>query len=121
MKVFKIEEYLRLENPTPGKFHRATILSEGDQAKEIEGIFGLLVPGSQVPYHIHYKRESIFIPITGEVTMLYEGQESTVKVGEVVYMPSGKKHGLVNRSDNDMRYIEFYTYPPLEADFEEME
>jgi len=120
MKVFKTEEYNRLENPTPGKFYRSTILSEEHNAKDIEGIFGLLVPGSEVPLHIHNKRESIFIPITGEVTVIYEDQEHTVKVGDVVYMPSGKKHGLVNRSDKDMRYLEFYTNPPLMSDFVEV-
>ena len=121
MKVFKIEDYLKLENPTPGKFYRAKILTEEHKAKEIEGIFGLLVPGSKVPYHIHNKRESIFIPISGEVTMIFEGREITIKVGDVVYMPPEKKHGLVNRSDKDMRYIEFFTSPPLEADFVEVE
>jgi quercetin dioxygenase-like cupin family protein len=121
MKVFKTEEYNRLENPTPGEFYRTTILSEEHKAKDLGGIFGLLVPGSEVPLHIHNKRESIFIPISGEVTVIYEDQESTVKVGDVVYMPPGKKHGLVNRSDKDMRYIEFLTYPPVEADFIKVE
>ena len=120
MKIFKIEDYVKLKNPTPGKFYRATILTEEHDAKDIEGIFGLLVPGSEVPVHIHNKRESIFIPISGEVTVLYEDQESTVKVGNVVYMPPGKKHGLVNRSDKDMRYLEFYTNPPLMVDFVEV-
>ena len=79
-----------------------------------------LCPAVKSPFIIHNKCESIFIPIMGEVTVLYEDQERTVTVGDVVYMPPGKKHGLVNRSDKDMRYIECYTKPPLMADFVEV-
>ena len=120
MKVFRTEEYNQLKNPTPGKFYRDKILTNEHDAKEIEGIFGLLVPGSEVPLHIHNRRESIFIPISGEVILMCDGQEHTVKKGDVVYMPPGKKHGLVNRSNKDMRYLEFFTHPPLESDFVEV-
>lgn len=121
MKIFKIEDYVKLENPTPGKFYRADILTVEREAKDLIGFFGLLVPGSEVPYHIHKKRESVFIPISGEVTMIYEGKEVSIRPGEVVYMPPGKKHGLVNKTDTDMRYLEFCTCPPLESDFVEVE
>jgi quercetin dioxygenase-like cupin family protein len=120
MRVFKSEEYNGLENPTPGKFYRGTILTEEHDAKDLGGIFGVLVPGSEVPIHIHHKRESIFIPISGEVILIYEGQEYTFKAGDVVYVPSEKKHGLVNKSGKEMRYIEFFTYPPVEADMVEV-
>jgi len=91
------------------------------KAKDPIGFFELLVPGSEVPYHIHKKRESVFIPLSGEVTMIYKGKEVSIKPGEVVYMPPGKKHGLVNKTDTDMRYLEFCTCPPFESDFVEVE
>lgn len=90
------------------------------KAKDLIGFFELLVPDSEVPYHIHKKRESVFIPISGEVTMIYEGKEVSIRPGEAVYMSPSKKHGLVNKTDTDMRYLEFCTCPPFEPDFVEV-
>ena len=121
MKIFKIEDYVNLKNPTPGELYRADILTVDRKAKDLIGFFGLLSPGNDVPYHIHRERESIFIPISGEVTMIFEGKEMSIKPGVVVYMPPGKKHGLVNKTDEEVRYLEFCTYPPFESDFEKVE
>ena len=121
MKIFKIEEYVRFENPTPGKLYRPEILTKEHKAQDLGGLFAILVPGAQVPYHYHNNRESLFIGISGEGTETIEGREYTIKAGDVLYIPAGEKHGLANRSAKDFRYLEFYTYPPIEADFVEVE
>jgi len=117
MKRFKIDDFIRLVNPTPGKFYRTEILTREDQAKEIGGMFGLLAPGTQVPYHYHEKRESIIVFIYGEAVEVVEGEEFSVKAGDVLFFPPMEKHGMINRSDDDVRYIEFWTHPPAQADF----
>ena len=117
MILFDTRKYNEMKNPNPGQLHRTDILTPEQDARELGGWFGLLEPGNEVPMHYHERRESIFIPIQGEVMMMLEGEERLIKTGEVIFMPPMVKHGLVNRSDKDCRYFEFVTHPPLEADF----
>ena len=51
---------------------------------------------------------------------LIEGKEITLKANDILYIPSGEKHMTVNRGDNDFRYLEFFTCPPVMADFIEV-
>lgn len=120
MKIFKVEEYANMENPNPGKPYRPEILTDEHKARDLGGMFGLLIPGSQVPYHYHKNRESIIIVISGEATEIVEGEETPIKTGDVIYIPAGEKHTTVNMSDKDFRYLEFFTCPPLTADFVEV-
>ena len=120
MKIFKTDDYIKLENPNPGKPYRPEILTTEHGAKNIGGMLGLLVPGSQVPYHYHNNRESIIIAISGEAIEVVEGKEIPIKAGDVLYIPSGEKHMTINRSNKDFRYLEYFTYPPATADFVEV-
>ena len=120
MKVFKTEEYINMENPDPGKPYRPEILTDKDNAKDLGGIFGLLAPGSQVPYHYHKNRESVIIAISGEAMEIVEGEEILFKAGDIIFLNTGEKHMTLNRSDNDFRYLEFFTCPPVTADFIEV-
>ena len=117
MEVFKIEDFNKMENPTPGKFFRQEFLTK---AKDLGGMFGLLVPNSQVPYHYHQKRESVIIAISGEAIEVIEGKEIPIKANDVLYIPAGERHNTINRTDKDFRYIEFFTCPPVTADFVEV-
>ena len=120
MKVFKIEEFVKMENPNPGAPFRRNILKDEPGAENLGGLFGLLAPGNQGPYHFHEKRESILIAISGEATEIIEGKEITLKANDILYIPAGEKHMTVNRGDNDFRYLEFFTCPPVMADFIEV-
>ena len=121
MKIFKQEKYKEMENPTPGSPYRPEILTQEEhQAKSLGGMFGLLVPGSQVPYHFHHHRESIIVVISGEAIEIVEGKEIPIKVGDILFIPAGEKHTTVNRSTKEFRFLEFFTSPPLSADFVEV-
>ena len=120
MKIFKSEEYIKMANPTPGTSYRPEILTKEHQAKNLGGMFGLLVAGGRVPYHYHNNRESIIIVISGEATEVIEGQETPIKAGDVLFIPAAEKHTTINRSKQDFRYLEFFTCPPLAADFVEV-
>ena len=120
MKIFTFEEYLKVENPKPGQIYRPEILTTGDDAKDMGGMLGLLPPNKQIPYHYHRNRESIIIGISGEAVEVVEDQEYPFKAGTIFHIAPGEKHMTVNRSDQDFRYLEFYTCPPLSADFFEV-
>ena len=121
MKRFETDHYVQLENPTPGESYRPQILTSEHHARNLGGMFGLLVPGTQVPYHYHKNRESIIIFISGEGIEVIEGEEIPIKAGDVLFIPAGEKHTTINRSDKDLRYLEFFTSPPATADFIEVE
>lgn len=117
MKIFKTDELVKMNNPNPGKFYRTAVLGETDQARELGGLFAIFEPGSRLPYHFHQKRESIFICLSGESIMMLDGKEIPIKAGDILHIPPEEKHGLIDRADKDFRYLEFYTCPPVEADF----
>lgn len=118
MKIFKTEDYINMENPTPGESYRPEILTAAEHNfKSLGGLFGLLTPGTQVPYHLHNERESTIIVISGEGIEIVEGEEIPIKAGDILAIPSGEKHTTANRSDKDLRFLEFFTCPPVGADF----
>ena len=119
MKVYKTKEFIKVKNPTPGERYRSEILSIEHGAHELAGIFVVLVPGDQIPYHYHKKRESLLIILDGEATEIVEGEEFSIKAGDVIYIPAGEKHMTVNKSQEDVRYLEFYT--PIEPDSVDVE
>jgi len=121
MKIFSTEEYHQMQNPTPGEKYRGEILTREEKAKDLGGIFVVLVSGSGPPYHYHEKRESIIVAISGEATEILEGKEIPIKAGDVIYIPPGEKHTTVNRSDQEFRYLEFFTCPPVGSDFVEVQ
>ena len=120
MKIFKTDDYIEMQNPTPGKPYRPEILTAEHGAKNLGGMFGLLVPGNQVPYHYHKNRESVIIAISGEAIEVIDGKETPIKAGDILFIPAGEKHTTINRSSKDFRYLEYFTYPPVGADFFEV-
>jgi uncharacterized cupin superfamily protein len=109
MKVFKGEEFAGMKNPTPGKTFKKDLLKELN-AQGLTGVFGLVVPGSQGgDYHYHEKGEHIIVIVSGEGLEIVEGGEVPIKAGDVLFVPAGEKHTIVNRSDQELRYLGFMT------------
>jgi len=119
MKRYRSNEYIDKENPTPGRRYRTEVLTEPDDAKRLAGIFVILPAGEQVPYHYHATRESLIYILSGEGIEKVENKEFPVKAGDVLFMPANEKHTIMNRSDKDIRYLEFYS--PIERDFIEVD
>ncbi len=109
MEIFKIKEFVNMVNPTPGERYRQDILTRQQRAEDLRGMFIVLAPGGQVPYHLHNKRESIIIAISGEATETVEGKEIAIKANDILFIPAGEKHGMLNSSDQEFRYLEFFT------------
>ena len=61
MKLIKTENFLKMENPTPGEIYRKEILTGEDHANDLGGIVGLAPPKFEGPIHYHEKRESIIM------------------------------------------------------------
>jgi len=112
MEIFRFEEFIKVKNPNPGTRYVREHLTNRQKAEKLGGIFAVLVPRGQVPYHFHNKRESIIIAISGKATEIIEGEEISIKANEIVYIPAGEKHGTVNKTGKDFRYLEFFTCSP---------
>jgi quercetin dioxygenase-like cupin family protein len=119
-KLFKTADFKEMASPTPAELYRLEVLTDKDDAKNLGGIVGIMppaAPGAKPAYHYHKNRESIIMVISGEATEMIEGQEIPLKAGDVIFIRPMVKHTIMNRSGRDFRYIEFFTYPPVKADF----
>ena len=115
MEIFKTEAFSQMTNPTPDEIHRLDLLTPEKGAKQLGGFLVIIPPGEEIPYHYHEKRESLIFLISGEATETVEGKAYHVKSGDILSIPAGEKHKIVNRSDTNLRYLEFFT--PLDQDF----
>ena len=123
-KIFHSEDLIKKENPNNDKFFRDEIVTDKDGAKDVNGIFLIIPPappGAKVSYHYHKNRESILFIISGQGIEFFDGKEVPFKAGDAIYILPGVKHSMVNNSDKEIRYIEFFTYPPVAADFVKVE
>jgi oxalate decarboxylase/phosphoglucose isomerase-like protein (cupin superfamily) len=112
LNLVNVDEYANMKNPTPGEIYRTSILNDEHDANDVAGIFAILVSGKEVPYHYHQERESIVMAIHGEAIQVMEGEEFPIKAGDVFFVPAQTKHQTINRSQDDFRFLEFYTNAP---------
>ena len=118
MEILKTDDFIKMDNPNPDERYRLDLVTSEQRAKELGGFLVILPAGKEVPYHYHEKRESLIFIIGGEATEIIEGEEFSIKTGDVLFIPAKEKHAMVNRSDNDVRYLEFFT--PVNSDFIEV-
>ena len=110
-KIFTVDEYVKMDNPDPGKRHRLEILTDKDNATKMGGIVILLpAKAPKAAYHYHKNRESLIMVISGQATEVVEGKKFPLKAGQLIYIPPMVKHVIYNSSDTeDLRYMEFFT------------
>ena len=123
MKLFRTEEFVKREIVSPEQVHRKEILTNEDQAQELGGLFVVTPPGykGRGRGHYHERRESLFMALSGEGSVFIEGEEIPIKAGDILFIPPKVVHTMVNKSDKDLRFMEFFTHPPAKADFHEVD
>jgi quercetin dioxygenase-like cupin family protein len=57
----------------------------------------------------------------GEAVELYEDREYPIQAGDVIFIPAEAKHAVINRTDKEIRFLEFFTHPPMGSDFIKVE
>jgi mannose-6-phosphate isomerase-like protein (cupin superfamily) len=88
-------------------------------AKHLNALFVIIPPpstGAKVDYHYHKERESILYIISGTGHEIVEGVKVPIKAGDVLFILPLVKHTIENTSDKEIRYVEFFTQPPVAAD-----
>ncbi len=72
-----------------------------------ESTIGAGFPGP--PPHVHEKLHDMFYVLEGELTMRLGDEEVTAGPGTFVCVPPGTVHTFSNRSDSDVRFLNFNT------------
>ena len=119
MELFKTAEYIKKINPEPDK--RLTLQLLEKKAENLVGMFIVLPPGGTTPYHFHNKRESVLIVISGKAKELVEGKKIPIEANDILFIPAKQKHGVLNDSGKEFRFIEFQVGKPDEPDRVEIE
>ncbi|HOI22313.1 hypothetical protein SDC9_16557 [bioreactor metagenome] len=118
MKLFKYKEMIDLKIPiTDNTPYRVEVLTKDHNASAIGGMFGVLPPNSGVPYHYHKERESVLIVLTGNGIEIINKVETNISKGDILFIPAKEEHTIINNGKEELRFIEFYTNPPLSKDF----
>ncbi len=120
MKLFKMDAYRKMKDPTPPGKALTKILTGADKARELEGIFVVFPPIRHGRYHFHEKRECLFVIISGRATAKIDDREYPIEAGDIIFLSAGEKHTITNESGEEFRFMEFYTNPPHEADWIEV-
>jgi len=65
-----------------------------------------VLPHKRLSYQLHYHRNEHWIVVSGKASVVIDGEERTVCTGESIYVRSGMKHRLENRSNMLLEVIE---------------
>ena len=119
MELFKPSDYSKKANPKPEE--RLTLQLLEKKAEGMVGMFIILPPGGGTPYHYHNKRESIMVVVSGKAKELVEGKKVHMDQGDILFIPAKQKHGVMNDSGKEFRFIEFQAGDPNVPDRVEIE
>ena len=110
MEIFKMSDYIKKANPKPNE--RLTMQLLEKKADSMVGMFIVVPPGGGTPYHYHAKRESVLIVISGKAKELVEGKKVPIEQHDILFIPAKQKHGVLNDSGKEFRFIEFQVGNP---------
>lgn len=66
-----------------------------------------ILEGKNSSYHYHHLRDEVWTIVKGEGELALDDHLTRVKAGDIIHLPSGKKHGL--RAITDLEFIEVQT------------
>jgi mannose-6-phosphate isomerase-like protein (cupin superfamily) len=64
-----------------------------------------LEPGTSIGEHTHTDDEEIYFVLEGHGTMIDDGKQYDITVGDMCITGSGHSHGIINGSDSPMRLL----------------
>ena len=63
-------------------------------------------PFERPSYQYHHKRSEHWVIVKGNAVVVLDDKETSLSVGEHVFIPIGVKHRIENRSDEELMFIE---------------
>ena len=77
----------------------------------------LVAGGPNGKLHRHSEADNVYIVKSGEGRLLVNGEERTIRAGEVVYIAPGTPHSLSNVSNSPFEIFEIYAPAGAAFDF----
>ncbi len=99
------------EHPRIKNIFIKTLLTSADNALANVSLVKIPV-GSAVARHLHPKEVETVYLLQGQGSLILGETETSVKAGQVVAIPKGLEHELINNGDEPIELIAFFT-PPI--------
>jgi mannose-6-phosphate isomerase-like protein (cupin superfamily) len=87
------------------KFGQPGRLLDLSETNLLKAGFVVLKSGEEIGEHINQDREEILIVLSGNATVVCEGEKRDIGAGFLVYMPENSKHNVRNRGNGLLKYI----------------
>ena len=65
----------------------------------------ILAPGVSIGEHTHSRHYEMYYIVSGNGTMILDGEEHEIREGDISVVCPGGSHALINSSDKDIRMI----------------
>ncbi len=106
--VEKLDERIRFAEKSWGSF---TIVDVQPEALVIRVV---LLPDHSLHYHSHEHRDEVWTVMSGEGTVILDGEKIEVKAGDVVSMKAGQKHTVIARTELVLNEVQIGTEVSVE-------
>lgn len=90
----------------------------GIDTKESSVVYFELAPGNELGEHSESSEEILFM-ISGEAEMVVDGKGMEISTGELVVVPAGIVHYVINKGKDTAKFIGFYASPENHSSFSE--
>ncbi len=64
-----------------------------------------LIPGASIGLHKHETNSEVIYIISGQGSVIMDGERSTITANSSTYCPKGHEHTLINDSNEDLHFI----------------
>jgi quercetin dioxygenase-like cupin family protein len=105
-----------ITNPTNGDSFEFIETAKDTHGKRVTVKATIKSRGQYVPKHFHLLQDETFEVISGQLTILLDGQTRSLKAGEKITLPKTKPHNHYNNESTPVIYIHTVS-PALDFDY----
>ena len=85
-----------------------SVISTGPKAQVV---LMSIPPGGEIGEETHDTIDQVLVIVDGEADTIIEGVPNTVHAGDLIQVPAGTRHNVVNRGVGDLRLYTIYAPP----------
>ncbi len=105
-----------ITNPISGDIYEFLETANDTQGARVTMKATIKSKGQLVPRHFHVLQDETFEVVSGQLTVVYEGQTKKITAGEQMVLPKNKPHNHYNDDNEPVVYIQSVT-PALDFDY----
>jgi quercetin dioxygenase-like cupin family protein len=103
-------------NPTNGDSYEFLETAKDTNGEQVKMKATIHSKGQLVPRHLHVFQEETFEIVSGQLTVLFEGQIRKLSAGEKITLPKNVPHNHYNDEDSPVTYVHSVA-PALDFDY----